>query len=45
MNKGNDTADGRGPADLSRRVFLRGLGASIELPTLASLGAPRLIAS
>jgi hypothetical protein len=45
LYQGPDSASGRGPADLSRRVFLRGVGASIALPALASLGAPRLIAS
>jgi hypothetical protein len=30
---------------LSRRHFLRGLGASVALPAFASLGAPRLIAA
>ncbi|MDR3618333.1 MAG: DUF1552 domain-containing protein [Paludisphaera borealis] len=45
MNSGHESADGRRPADLSRRFFLRGLGASIALPAFASLGAPRLFAS
>ncbi|APW58885.1 DUF1552 domain-containing protein [Paludisphaera borealis] len=45
MNSGLESADVRRPADLSRRFFLRGLGASIALPAFASLGAPRLLAS
>jgi hypothetical protein len=33
------------PAGLSRRLFLRGLGASVALPAFASLGVPRLFAA
>src|SRR4051812_34881225 len=35
----------RGTAGHSRRHFLRGLGASIALPALGSLGGPRLFAN
>src|SRR5262245_23742427 len=33
------------PAGVSRRLFLRGLGASIALPSFASLGTSRLVAA
>jgi hypothetical protein len=45
MNARPDAADPRRPATLSRRHFLRGLGASIALPAFASLGGPRLLAA
>src|SRR3954452_9204894 len=45
MTTGSDPIATRRPADLSRRHFLRGLGASITLPAFASLGASRLLAA
>jgi hypothetical protein len=44
MTMGNNFADERRPDNLSRRYFLRGLGASIALPAFASLGVPRVLA-
>src|SRR5262245_41705414 len=44
MTMGLDPIDSHRPAGLSRRHFLRGLGASIALPAFTSLGAPRLLA-
>src|SRR5437763_8327772 len=40
-----DPSPARRPGGLSRRHFLRGLGASIALPAFASLGGPRLLAA
>src|SRR5947209_5815399 len=43
MTAGLDPIPPRRPSGLSRRHFLRGLGASIPLPALASLGRSRLV--
>src|SRR3954453_21523922 len=45
MTTGFDPIASRRPAGLSRRHFLRGLGASIALPAFASLGTSRLLAA
>ncbi len=45
MTVGLDPSASRRPDDLSRRRFLRGLGASIVLPAFASLGTTRLLAA
>jgi hypothetical protein len=45
MTAGFDPTTSRRPTGLSRRYFLRGLGASIALPAFASLGASRLAAA
>jgi hypothetical protein len=45
MTRGLDPSASQRPNGLSRRHFLRGLGASIALPAFASLDAPRLLAS
>ena len=45
MTAGLDPSASRRPDGLSRRHFLRGLGASIALPAFASLGTTRLLAA
>ena len=45
MSEGLDPNEARSAAGLSRRHFLRGLGASIALPAFASLGGSRLLAA
>ena len=45
MTAGLDPSASRCPDGLSRRHFLRGLGASIVLPAFESLGTPRLLAA
>ena len=45
MPEGLDPNEARSPAGLSRRHFLRGLGASIALPSFASLAPSRSIAA
>src|SRR5437763_482985 len=43
MTEAFDASGSRRPELPSRRHFLRGVGASIALPALASLGTPRLL--
>ncbi len=45
MTEGLESSASQRPGGLSRRHFLRGLGASIALPAFASLGVPRLLAA